>query len=202
GKVLADVLEPGQSIAGDVSVKHLDLSAFVPGQPKSDLTADARLNVRGKSFSDPNSLRGDAEIDSPRIVAVGYVAENVHATAKIDGRRVGINGRARAYGASATAIGRVTLPEGKEAVAYDLHGVARHLDLRRLPKQTNVPPAATNVSAAYHVVGRGAVVQGDLRFEPSTVAGATIAAGSTAGFSVNGKDIGYRADATVAGLDL
>jgi autotransporter translocation and assembly factor TamB len=42
----------------------------------------------------------------------------------------------------------------------------------------------------------------DLRFQPSTVAGATIAAGSTAGVTVNGSDIAYRADATVAGLDL
>ncbi len=42
----------------------------------------------------------------------------------------------------------------------------------------------------------------DLRFQPSTVAGARIAAGSTAGVTVNGSDIAYRADATVANLDL
>jgi hypothetical protein len=42
----------------------------------------------------------------------------------------------------------------------------------------------------------------DLRFQPSTVAGARIAAGSTAGVTLNGDEIAYRADATVANLDL
>ena len=42
----------------------------------------------------------------------------------------------------------------------------------------------------------------DLRFQPSTVAGARIAAGSTAGVTMDGGDIAYRADATVADLNL
>src|SRR6185295_2358282 len=45
-------------------------------------------------------------------------------------------------------------------------------------------------------------LRGDLRFEPSTVAGTQIAGGSTAGFSVNGKAIDYTADATLTNLDL
>src|SRR4029453_9891616 len=70
------------------------------------------------------------------------------------------------------------------------------------PREAGVPPADTHVNAAYHVAGSPARVQGDLRFEPSTIAGAKIAAGSTAAFAVNGKDIAYKADATVADLDL
>ena len=46
------------------------------------------------------------------------------------------------------------------------------------------------------------VVDGDLRFDDSTVAGARIAGGSTAQFSIRGQDVAYQADATVAGLDL
>ena len=169
-------------------------------------------------------------------VAAGYVAERIHADARINGRRVSLDGRAAAYGTSATVAGDVVLPDldtKERTVAYDVHGKAVHLDLRKLPRQLKVPPAATDVNAEYHAVGsvrtsgssrtlppavgtartseheaRTSVVSGfsrtvvDLRFQPSTVAGATIAAGSTAGVTLNGSDIAYRADATVADLDL
>ena len=42
----------------------------------------------------------------------------------------------------------------------------------------------------------------DARFLPSTVAGATIAGGGTAGVSIHGQDLAYSADATVSGLDV
>src|SRR5207237_3619537 len=45
-------------------------------------------------------------------------------------------------------------------------------------------------------------VVGDLRFQRSTVAGAEIAAGSTAGVTMKGDDLAYRADVTVADVDL
>ena len=48
----------------------------------------------------------------------------------------------------------------------------------------------------------GRHLKGDLKFLDSSVAGAHVAAGSTAAFSVEGKQIGYSADATVANLDL
>jgi autotransporter translocation and assembly factor TamB len=214
GNVVADLMAPGQSVSGDVSVKHLDLSPLLndPRQ-KSDITATARVNLHGESLSNVNALHGTASIDSPRLVAAGYVAERVHAKARIDGRRVALDGSAAAYGAAATVAGNLTLPEGKAPLGFDVHGVARHLDLRRLPRDAGVPPANTNINAAYHVVGSAPLgsgslgsrtlhTSGDLRFEPSTIAGAKVAAGSTAGFSVNGKDIGYKADATVADLDL
>src|SRR5438132_5055220 len=53
GKVLADVMTPGQSVAGDISIRHLDLAPLVktPRQ-KSDLTADAKVDIRAQSFSD------------------------------------------------------------------------------------------------------------------------------------------------------
>ena len=66
--------------------------------------------------------------------------------ARFEGRRVAVDGAAAAYGASATATGRVTLPEKHEAVAYDLRGRARHVDLRRLPRNLSIPPAATDVN--------------------------------------------------------
>jgi autotransporter translocation and assembly factor TamB len=208
GKLVADLATPGQSVQGDLTVKHLDLSVLLndPAQ-KSDITANARVDLHGEALSNVNTLRGTVSLDSPRLVAAGYVAERVHANARINGRQLGIDGSATAYGAGATVAGNVTLPDfatSDRTVVYDVHGQARHLDLRQLPRGLKVPPAATNLNADYHATGRtGAGVQTvvDLRFEPSTVAGARIAAGGTAGVTI-GSDVAYRADATVADLDL
>ena len=207
GTVVADVLAPGQSVKGNVSVRHLDLAPIVKNpRDKSDITANARVDLRGADLTNLNSLHGTVKLDAPRIVVAGYSADRVKANARLDGRHVTIDdGRAAAYGASATAAGRVTLPEGQEAFAYDLHGRAQHVDLRRLPRSLSVPSAATDVNADYHIVGSVAtssVGSGDLRFQPSTIAGVRIDGGSTAGFEVAGKQITYRADATVAELDL
>ena len=225
GTVVADLMAPGQSVSGEVSVKHLDLSPILNNpRQKSDITATARVNLHGESLANVNALHGTTSIDSPRAVAAGYVAERIHAKARIEGRRVALDGSAAAYGAAATVVGNLTLPEGKAPLGFDVRGVARHVDLRHLPREANVPPANTNINAAYHVVGSAPLesggqtsINGDLRFEPSTIAGAKIAAASTAGFSVNGppspaaarggfgeagKNVTYRVDATVADLDL
>jgi translocation and assembly module TamB len=71
-----------------------------------------------------------------------------------------------------------------------------------MPATLNVPPAATNVNADYHVSGTPADLTADARFERSTLAGATIDPGSTVGVTMRGKDLAYRADATVHGLAL
>ena len=196
---------------GEVSVKHLDLSPILNNpRQKSDITANARFDLHGRSLSNVDALHGTASIDSPRTVAAGYVAERIHAKARIDARRVALDGSASAYGAAATVAGNVTLPEGNGPLGYDIHGVARRVDLRHLPRQAGAPPASSNINAAYHV--SGSVSSGsnrtlsktvaDLRFEPSTVAGAKIAAGGTASVAVNGRDIAYKTDATVSDLDL
>ena len=221
GTLVADLLTPGQAVQGDLSVRHLDLSTLLndPAR-KSDITANARVDLHGEALSHINGLHGTLSLDSPRLVAGGYVAERLHANARINGRQLGIDGSALAYGAAATVAGRVTLPDfdrKERTVAYDLHGQARHVDLRRLPRELDVPPAATNVNAEYHVVSpvaqafrpadaglkpRATSLSADLRFQPSTVAGARIAAGGTAGVTIHGADVVYRADVAVADLDL
>jgi autotransporter translocation and assembly factor TamB len=231
GTLVADLEEPGQSVKGNLSVRHLDLSALMndPKQ-KSDITANARVDLSGAALSNVNSLHGSVSLDSPRTMVAGYVAERVRANARIGGGQIGIDGSAAAYGASATVSGNVTLPDLKQearTVAFDVHGQVRSVNLRQLPRELAIPPAATDVNADYHAVGSvrsgssrtlpepktvvpasTSVVSGfsrtnvDLRFQPSTIAGARIAAGSTAGVTVNGSDIAYRADATVADLDL
>src|SRR5262245_20818138 len=112
GTILADVQAPGQSVVGDVSVRHLDLGP-IPNYPKqkSDITASAHVDVRAAEFANLNSLRGTVSLDSPRVVAAGYTAGPINAKARISGRRVGLDARAAAYGASATAAGEIVLPD-------------------------------------------------------------------------------------------
>lgn len=213
GQFVLDVQEPQQAAEGTVSIRHLDLAPIVANpQQRSDITADAKFDVRGASLDDFASLRGTATIDAPRIVAAGYTTERMHVDANIDGRRIRVNGHTNAYGAAATASGTVTLPPSASKkplpVAFDLHGQARHVNVAKLPRTAKLPPAATDVNAAYHVVGSTASgsglgpVRADLRFNPSTVAGAAIAEGSTASVTTNGDVMGYSADLTVNGLDL
>ncbi len=243
GRVVADVEAPGQSVRGTVSVRHLNLAPLL-NDPKqtSDITADAGVDVHGAALSDINTLRGSLSLQSSRMAASGYTAGPIDARVQIDGRRLGLDAHAAAYGAQATANGAVTLPEssaGKRAepMAFDVHGQLRNLDLRKMPRNLKIPAADTDVNADYHVEGsvetgapaRSAAsraktasaassfrgtngdgdsggnrmnVSGTLRFLTSTVAGAEIEGGSTASAALNGDDVSYAADATVANLDL
>jgi TamB, inner membrane protein subunit of TAM complex len=207
GSLVADVVAPGQAVAGDLTVRHLDLAPLLkdPAQ-KSDITGTAHLDLHAAALSDLNSLGGSIHVDAPRIAAAGMTLEQIKGDAQIRGRRLDIDGRASAFGATATAAGRVTLPEGRAPLSYDVHGRARHVNLRRLPRAWRVPPASTAINGDYHVTGQnvaaGPQVKGDLKFLDSSVAGTHIAAGSTAAFSVDGKQIGYETDARVADLNL
>jgi len=206
--LVADVMAPGQSVRGDLSVRHLDLAHIVKDpKQKSDITADAKVDVRAAAFSDLDSWQGTVALNAPRVQAAGYAAEAIKARARLNGRRIDLDAQAAAYGASATTAGRVTLPppNSQDVPRFDVSGRLAHLDLGRLPRQLNVPAAATDITATYHASGSAGSspnIDGDAQFERSTVPGATIAAGSTAGVSLHGKGVGYRADATVNDLDL
>lgn len=219
GQLVADVTAPGQSVRGDVSVRHLDLAPLLRNpRQKSDITADAKLDVRADSFSNLDSLRGSASLSSPRVVAAGYTAEQIRADATFEGRKVALKAQASAYGAHATANGSMTVPHGDDPLAFDLHGAATHLDLRKLPRDLKVPPADTDLNATYHVVGAGFSpasgtdnsssgvsdlnVDADLQFIDSTVAGARIENDSRVAVVVRGKQLSYDVDATVNGADL
>ncbi len=209
GQLVADVQSPGQAVQGTIKVRHLDLAPLLkdPAQ-KSDLTADLRADLQAASFSDINSLRGTASARVPRLDTAGYAATDIVADATIEGRRLALTGKASAYGVAATTKGDVTLPAGKDPLRFDVRGRASHLDLAKLPRKLNVPPARTDVTADYHAVGTIPSAGGprhiiaDATFAESTVPGARIAEGSTAGVTMNGTALSYRADATVNALDL
>ena len=209
GQVVADIQTPGQSVQGDVRVRHLDLAPLLkdPAQ-KSDLTANLHADLEATSFSDLDSLRGTATVQAPRIAASGYSAEHVQARGTFEGRRVSLEASASAYGAGATARGVITIPKANAPLVFDLRGRASHLNLASLPKNLTLPSASTDVTADYHATGsvpkeasaRRVIV--DATFAASRVPGARIAEGSTAGVTMDGRAVAYRADASVQDLDL
>ena len=118
GKLVADLVAPHQAVQGDLSVRHLDLAALLndPRQ-KSDINADAHVDLHGEALSNVNALHGTLAVDSPRIAAAGYVAERLHAKAKIDGPKIGVDASASAYGAGATVSGDITIPDFAKKIA-------------------------------------------------------------------------------------
>jgi autotransporter translocation and assembly factor TamB len=220
GNVVADITNGDGAevrlrplVQGDLTVKHIDLSQLVPKQQKSDITANAHVDVRGDSFQNLKSLRGGFAIDSPRIVAAGYTAGPIDAKGQLDGGRVMVTAKAQAYGAKATVNAKATLPDlsksASRTIPFEANGRLRDVDLRHLPRDLKIPQAETHVAVDFHAAGSvttgkttTARVTGGATFLPSEVAGAKIAGGSTVDFGVNGNDISYGANATVSNLDL
>jgi hypothetical protein len=209
--VVADVQEPGHAARGTLSIRHLNLAPLTPDeadpQPPTDLTADARFDVHGARLGDIASLRGVVSMNAPRLSAATFVAENVKARARLAEEGVDVDASAAAYGARATAVGRILLARQDRPLSYDLEGRLVGLDLRRLPTRLRIPAAETSVTADYHVTGteparEPRTVDGSLRFADSTVAGARIDGGSIAAVSMRGGDVSYRAEAKIADLDL
>ncbi len=212
-RLTADVLTPGQSAVGDVTVRNLDLGPILKDPArKTDLTGKASVDLTAEQFVEVDTLRGSVTIDAPRVVVSGYAAQNVVASADLRNGRATINARASAYGSSATARGRVTIPSKERPLAYDLRGDIRNINLQRLPRSLNAPPAETSVGAAYHVIGsepagagrtgRPRTIRAEATFRESKLAGATITDGSRATVTMDGRRVTYQADVTASGVDL
>lgn len=209
GQLVADLQAPGQAVRGELHVRHLDLAPLLndPAQ-RSDLTADLNADLSAEAFSAIESIHGTAEVRSPRVSSNGYTAEQIVARARVDGRRIVLDAQASAYGARLRTTGPITIPQGSEPVVFNLRGRARGLDLAALPRTLKLPAAHTNLTADYHASGsvqKDAVVRrliADAVFAESTLPGARIAAGSTAGVTMHGAALAYRADVHVADVNI
>ena len=147
-------------------------------------------------------LRATYVFQGPRVVAAGYRADKVTAKGTIEGRHISFDGRANAYGGSATAKGFIETP-AKGPLRFDIAGTAAHLDMRNLPAAVNAPRLATDLNAsAYHVKGRAGELEATATLDQSTLEGATIGTGTTTEFGLAGKDIRYAARGSVRNLDL
>ncbi len=209
GTVTADVKAPDFALRGDVDVKRLDLAPILKDPARrSDLTGHAKLDLRVASApaaaTVTDRMSGTFAFAGPRVVAEGYEARDVRVRGSLAGPRINLDGRAAAYGGTATARGFIVAPARGRAASYDLRGKADHVDLRALPASTGAPKLSTTLSVAnYHVSGRGSAVHATATLNPSVVEGAALSAGTTAEFALNGPGrVSYSSKGAVAGLDL
>ncbi|HEU4939102.1 MAG TPA: translocation/assembly module TamB domain-containing protein [Vicinamibacterales bacterium] len=208
GQLTTDVQAPNFAARGDVDVDRLNLAPILrhPAQ-RTNLTGHAKLNLALKSAPATapvaDRMTGTFAFAGPHVVAAGYEARNVKLSGKIDGPKITLDGRAAAYGGSATARGVIVTPAKGRAIAFDLRGGAERVDLRNLPASTGAPRLATNLSVSeYHVTGQGSSIQGTARLHESTIEGATFSSGTNAEFAVSPSEISYSARGAVANLDL
>lgn len=207
GQLTADVEGPAMGAEGNLHVERLNLARVLkdPAQ-RSDITGRARLDLRvaGAPEAAPITERisGTFSFTGPRVVAAGYQASDVDVSGRINGPKITLDGRADAYGGTATAKGFIVTPSGTRPLSFDLQGAADDVDLRGLPAATGAPRLATDLSIArYHVRGTGKTIEGEAELNRSTVEGATVADGTKATFRLQPDAISYSAKGSVANLD-
>ena len=141
--VRVDAETPQQSVAGDVSLQHVDL-APITGDPrqKSDITAHAKIRIDGE-FRSLDTLRGTVELSAPRIAAGGYSADRIQGRVRLAGRRLDVDASGAAW-RDGDGPRRVTLPADGPGRA-DLHGKARtsiYAGCRALARHPRPPTSA------------------------------------------------------------
>ena len=208
GQLTADVKGPALGAEGDVHVEHLNLAPLLRNpQQRSDITGRAQIDidVAGTPAAAPinERMRGRFTFTGPRVMAAGYDARDVRVTGTLAGRRIELDGRAVAYGGTATAKGFIVTPAGGERLSFDLAGRANGVNLRNLPASTGAPRVTTNLSVAnYHVSGDGPNIQGTAALNRSTVEGGTIGDGTEVEFAVRPGAISYASRGNVEDLNL
>ncbi len=193
-----------RSVRGQVAAGRLNLALLLndPAQ-KSSITGRAAVDLTVPAAG-VDAMRGTFRFAGPRVVAAGYDAKNVEARGRLDGPRITVDGRASAYGGTATARGFIITPSAPKgrALQFSLDGRTAGLELRALPSSLNAPRLSTNLNAAYHAEGAGKQIAGNATLNRSTVEGATIEAGTVASFRYNGPGrIEYAAKGTVRDLN-
>ncbi len=210
--VTGDLKTPDFGVRGNVTVQNLNLAVLLKDPArKSDINGTAAIDLRLASApaASPalDRFRGRVVFDGSRTTAETYTASVAHVTADFAGRRIALDGRADAYGATATAKGFIAVPAAAGApVVFDLAGRASHVSLAALPAKLSVPAVGSDLNAsAYHVKGsiaRSSSVEGTATLEPSTMAGGTIAGGTTAEFAWTPGSLTYGARGEVREVDL
>ncbi|MEO5896733.1 MAG: translocation/assembly module TamB domain-containing protein [Vicinamibacterales bacterium] len=208
GQVIANVQGPAMGAAGKVNVDRLNLAPILrDASQRSDITGQAQIDV--EVAATPHNapfnerLAGTFTFAGARVVAAGYQARDVRVKGAIAGRRIELDGRAVAYGGTATAKGFIVTPTPGARVSYDLRGSANGVNLRNLPASTGAPVVTTSLSvASYHVRGEGSSVSGEAELNRSTVEGATIGDGTFATFALTPRTISYSSRGSVEDLDV
>jgi autotransporter translocation and assembly factor TamB len=208
GQITADVQGPAMGAKGELDVQNLNLATILNDPPqRSNITGRAQLDLKvaATPASAPvaDRLSGSFAFSGPRVAAAGYEATNVRVRGAIAGRRIQLDGRAAAYGGSATAKGFILTASGRRPFSFDLSGSADNVNLKRLPGSIAAPDVTTDLSvASYHVRGAAGNIEGTAALNRSTIEGATLGDGTVAEFKLEPRAISYSAKGSVSDLDL
>ncbi|CAN5655313.1 hypothetical protein BH24ACI4_BH24ACI4_26910 [soil metagenome] len=208
GQLTADVEAPEYAARGGLDIEGLNLAPLLkdPAQ-RSDVTGRAELDLRVAAAPEAAPITdrttGTFSFTGPTVMAAGYQARDVRVSGTLKDGRVGLDGRAAAYGGTATARGFIVPPADGRPLAFDLRGAADGVDLRNLPADTGAPPLETRLSVAeYHVAGKGGTITGSAVLNESTVEGARLASGTAADVKTGPEGVSYSARGGVTGLNL
>jgi autotransporter translocation and assembly factor TamB len=199
GDLTVDAIGPERRVAGTVSMAHLNVAPILRRPDiRSDISGQARIDLALPSAGRP--VRGTYAVKAERALIFGYDARNVDASGRIDGRVVHVNSSGNAYGGRATATGVVV---AGRPISLDLKGRAEGVDLRNLPPMLEAPGVPSDLQFTYTLTGRNGLYQGDVKMDASTMAGASIAPGTTGQFSFGGGMAPtYAAQGQVSNLDV
>ncbi|RPJ68919.1 MAG: hypothetical protein EHM24_20105, partial [Acidobacteria bacterium] len=208
GQVTASLRGPDRRLHGRVQLGAFDLAPVVrSAAARSRITGVADIDLIFPGATARGPVIGTFVASAKSVRIAGYDAQDVRARGRVDGVRVRLaEARARAYGGYVTAAGLVDPGTGPgraaDRLVLDLRGRVSDLDLRRLPPALKVPSVESRLQAAYHVAGTLRSLEGEASLRRSTLAGATLADGTTATFSLAGPDPAYTAKGAVEGMDL
>src|SRR6185503_1336625 len=115
GQLTADVQAPNFAARGDLVVDRLNLAPILRNAAqRTNLTGHAKVDLALKSEPATvpvgDRMTGTFTFAGPHVVAAGYEARNVKLSGTIAGPKITLDGRAAAYGGSATARGFIVTP--------------------------------------------------------------------------------------------
>ena len=183
-------------ITGDARMSNLNLAPWL-GKP------DLESRLTGQGTFDFTELRGDAApavaftFDGANAMVAGYEARRIATRGTYRGGVVNATALGDAYGAAWQAETRWHVGTRDFAAK----GRFDRLNVRDLPPVFQAPQLQSHAAGLYdfHLYERGWTA--DVTFDPSTVEGADIAAGTTAFIDARGDQIVYRARGEARALD-
>ena len=194
--------EGGIPVRGKAMVERLNVAPlFRANALVSRLNANTSFDVRIATPLSPESVTGVTKLNTVRSEFAGYQYDSIDGTVRLRGREFTVAVDTRAYGVAARVNGTIGVRPG--GIAYNLSGVLRNADLRRLPRQIRLPRLESRIAGAYTAIGVGSRLdEGTLEFEPSTIEGIRIDAGSRGRISLSQPLPAYAFEGDVADVDL
>lgn len=184
----------------DGSRRVLTLSAdtsrlnLAPLTGNREMVTDITGHVEARAeFPAGGSAHMSFAFKGPGSSGFGYTVQQIDADGTLNRDRVRFDARLRAYDASATVDGEVSLPAAGRPATFKGHGRFASLDVSRLPAHLDMPRFASRLTGTYRAdVARNRwLVYSELG--DSTVEGAAIANGTQAFAQSDGRVLTYAA---------